>query len=45
MFFEIVVAVIIALIGVYILYKNIKNVSSGKCSCGDCSSHCANYKK
>lgn len=45
MFFEIAVTIIIALAGVYILYKNIRNVSSGKCNCSDCSSHCANYKK
>ncbi|MGE5628803.1 MAG: FeoB-associated Cys-rich membrane protein [Solirubrobacterales bacterium] len=48
MFIEITVTIIILSLAVFILYKNIKKKASGECdcdSCGNCSSHCPNYKK
>ena len=45
MIFEVIVTIIIASVAVYILYKNIKKKSSGKCDCGSCSNHCVNKKQ
>ena len=35
----------IVILAIFILYKNIKRKSQGKCDCGSCSSHCPQYKK
>ena len=45
MIFELIVTAIIFLGAGLILYKNLKNKSSGKCDCGSCSTHCVNYKE
>lgn len=45
MMLQIILTSVIVLSAVYILYKNIKNKSQGKCDCGSCSAHCPNYKK
>ncbi|MFA6940003.1 MAG: FeoB-associated Cys-rich membrane protein [Clostridiaceae bacterium] len=42
---EIIITVLIILLSVYIIYRNIKNRSKGKCNCGSCSSHCPYYKE
>ncbi|MDV3428566.1 MAG: FeoB-associated Cys-rich membrane protein [Bacillota bacterium] len=42
---ELIITVLIILLSVYIIYKNIRNKSKGKCSCGSCSSHCPYYKE
>lgn len=44
-FVEIIFTIIIIIIAVYILIRNIKNRSTGKCDCENCKSHCSNYKK
>lgn len=44
MAFEIIVTALIITAAAYILYKNVKRVSSGKCSCGDCSNSCTGCK-
>jgi ferrous iron transport protein B len=42
---EFTIASLIVIAAIYILYKNIKQKSSGKCNCGSCTSHCSKYKK
>lgn len=42
---EKIITVLIILLSVYIIYRNIKNRSEGKCNCSSCSSHCPYYKE
>ncbi|MBW6411247.1 FeoB-associated Cys-rich membrane protein [Clostridium sp. YB-6] len=41
---EILVTIIIFIFAIYIIFKNIKNSSKGKCNCGSCSKHCPTRK-
>lgn len=42
---EIFITTLIFILVLYILFKNIKASSKGKCNCSNCSSKCSNYKK
>lgn len=37
---EILITIGIALLAIFIIYKNIKTSSKGKCNCGSCSKSC-----
>ncbi|MBD7911367.1 MULTISPECIES: FeoB-associated Cys-rich membrane protein [Clostridium] len=41
---EILITGAIVLIAGFIIYKNVKNSSKGKCNCGDCSKNCPSRK-
>lgn len=42
---ELLITTFIVLLSVYIIYKNLKKKSSGKCDCGSCSAKCPNRKQ
>lgn len=37
---EILITIAIALVAVYIIYRNIKKSSKGECTCSTCSKNC-----
>lgn len=39
---EILITIIIAILAIFILFKNLKKKSKG-CNCGSCTSKCPNY--
>lgn len=41
---EILITGVILLAAGFIIYKNIKSSSKGKCNCGDCSKSCSSRK-
>ncbi|GAA0070672.1 FeoB-associated Cys-rich membrane protein [Clostridium sardiniense] len=41
---EIAIAIGIAAVAVYIIYKNVKKSSKGQCNCGSCSKSCPSRK-
>lgn len=45
MIIEIVITLLIVATAAYIIYKNIKNKTQGKCDCTSCSHNCQNCKK